>query len=386
MSNRPPHILYVNYADEQYINSPYLAGGERRLLSMIRAFHPHEYRCHVLCDQPALVEACMGLGATAALFRPYIFALPMPSRSWNLPSYLRSVKFVLDSAREHQIDLIHANNVIPVQASLPVARLLGIPILGHIRGVQFRGGRWLSGIQHCDKVLAISRGVAHSYPYLRRSGRLCILYDGIVFNGLLSIDRTTTRASNPGITMGTAAFLRPAKGVDDLIRVADLAQRAHCPVRLRIAGDGQELPRLKQLIKDLQLDSSVTFCGHVSDMAAFLAGLDVFMLLSHREALGNSVIEAAASGLPCIVSDVGGLPETVRDGMTGFVVPPRCPQAAWDKLQWLIEHPAESRQMGMAAREYAAEYFSETACLNGIRHSYQALLRPRSGTPPVADR
>jgi glycosyltransferase involved in cell wall biosynthesis len=93
------------------------------------------------------------------------------------------------------------------------------------------------------------------------------------------------------------------------------------------------------------------------------------------ELLGQTLLEGMACGRPAICTDVGGMPEVVRDGVTGFVVPPNDPQALRDRIDWLRSHPAEAESMGRAARADVTARFSWSAVVDRCLEAYAPYLR-----------
>ena len=98
----------------------------------------------------------------------------------------------------------------------------------------------------------------------------------------------------------------------------------------------------------------------------------VFVLPSTSEGLGRVIIEAMATGLPVIGSRVGGIPEMVKNGTTGFLVSPGDVAALAERLRWVLEHPKEAQEMGSHARTLAERFFSTTAYVQGYQHIFAA--------------
>ena len=136
---------------------------------------------------------------------------------------------------------------------------------------------------------------------------------------------------------------------------------------LVVVGDGPLRPRLERTIEELELSESVRLTGALprSEVIGHLQQADVFALPVHTrlaglnpEGLGLAALEAAACGLPVIVGDSGGAPETVRDGVTGFVIPPRDHQQLAERLGWLLDNPQLAQHMGVRGRRHVCEHFS----------------------------
>ncbi len=146
------------------------------------------------------------------------------------------------------------------------------------------------------------------------------------------------------------ACLREEKRIDVLINAAPQILARFPDAHFLIAGDGTCRESLVALAGQLGITDRVTFLGHRDDVPAVLAQADMFVLPSRSEALPNSVIEAMASGLPVVASRVGGIPELVDDGKTGYLVPPGDPNALADALARLLEDPRRSAELGRAGR------------------------------------
>jgi len=125
-----------------------------------------------------------------------------------------------------------------------------------------------------------------------------------------------------------AGTLRPLKGQDILLRaVARLAPR-HPRLRLVLLGDGPWRSHLEGLAADLGIADRVRFAGVVAEgVPEMLGAADVFVHASRNEAYGIAIAEAMAAGVPVVATRVGGIPEVVRDGETGALVPPEDPEA-----------------------------------------------------------
>ncbi|MOA41976.1 Alpha-D-kanosaminyltransferase [compost metagenome] len=101
----------------------------------------------------------------------------------------------------------------------------------------------------------------------------------------------------------------------------------------------------------LGLQHRIHLMGMRRDVPNLLSGFDVFALATQQEASGTVYVEAQASGLPVVGTDVGGVSEMFRNGETGILVPPKNPQALTDALQRLVDDPALRRRMGEAGRK-----------------------------------
>jgi len=142
---------------------------------------------------------------------------------------------------------------------------------------------------------------------------------------------------------------------------------------LLIAGDGPQEAELRALARELAVDAR--FLGRVDEMPALMNAADALVLSSVVEGLPMALIEAAASGLPAVATDVGGVREVVLDGHTGFVAPPRDPAALAAAMARLAAlSPQERARMGVAARAHAVARFDLKLVAAEWDRAYRQLL------------
>ncbi|MHC4829244.1 MAG: glycosyltransferase family 4 protein [Planctomycetota bacterium] len=180
----------------------------------------------------------------------------------------------------------------------------------------------------------------------------------------------------PGeFVVGTVSRLHRSKGIETLLRAFRrlVDNASDQPLRLLLVGKrGQQWA---PLIHELGLADRVTLSGFRSDIPAVLAQLDVFVLPSRNEALGTAAIEAISTGVPVVASRVGGLPEVVVEGVTGYTVPPDDPTKLAVSLSRVIAATAPERQaMGRRGRERALERFGLDAQVEATIALYRSLL------------
>jgi glycosyltransferase involved in cell wall biosynthesis len=186
-------------------------------------------------------------------------------------------------------------------------------------------------------------------------------------------DRVAPLLASPP-TIGTAARLESVKGLPFLLQAAGALQRRYPDLRIEIAGSGSCEPRLRLLASRLGLAESISFLGWQQDVDALHRRWQVFAQPSIYEGFGLAALEAMASGLPVVASATGGLPELVKDGITGFLVPVGDVDALADRLGQLLEDDELRVRMGQAARERVREHFSGAAMGAKIAQVYDRLL------------
>ena len=141
-----------------------------------------------------------------------------------------------------------------------------------------------------------------------------------------------------------------------------------------ICGEGPLRASLEAEVQALGLDSYIHFIGFCPDVPAYLTAADMFVHVPVWEGLGVAVIEALAAGLPVIASQVGGIPELIKDQSTGLLIRPQDPIALADALGRLIHTPGFARALGQAGQAHAQEYFDVHAMARANEVLYYELL------------
>jgi glycosyltransferase involved in cell wall biosynthesis len=151
--------------------------------------------------------------------------------------------------------------------------------------------------------------------------------------------------------------------------------RTHTPLYLLLVGGGELEDAVRQQVAGLGLQERVRFLGVRADVPAILNASDLFVLSSRWEGNPLSVMEAMAAGLPVVSTAVGGVPELVREGETGLLVPSGDAAALARALQALVDDPARREAMGKAARQHAVAHFDIRHTVRQYEALYERLLQ-----------
>ena len=152
--------------------------------------------------------------------------------------------------------------------------------------------------------------------------------------------------------------------------------RARAPhARLLIAGTGPLDAPLRAQVLGHALDDAVHFLGFQADVRPVLAATDCLVLPSESEGLPLILLEAMAAGRATLATDVGGMPEVVRDGHTGLLIPPRRPDALEEAMARLLDDPAWTAQLGAAARHSVEQHHSLEGQIDGVEAVYRRMLK-----------
>ena len=174
-----------------------------------------------------------------------------------------------------------------------------------------------------------------------------------------------------------AGLLFQLKGVHYLVRAfAPLVSEFPDTQLVLVGREGNKayVKELKREVARLGLSQNVEFVGEVSqrELARRMQESVVFVLPSISEGLGRVIVEAMATGTPVIGSRIGGIPDLIQEGKTGFLFPPEDVFALSERLRWVLTHPEENRELGRAARSFAEGYFSTEAFLRSYAELFDA--------------
>jgi L-malate glycosyltransferase len=363
------HILYVL----PYMN---LGGTERQAFSLMKNLRD---RYHVSLLAPE--------GPGEQPFRQAGFPYhEFPRLEQNILGGLARFRAaLLEIHQQRPIDLIHvhAAHELTMLAKLFLPK---VPVIFTVHGYHGRqsgiGYRLAAifGNLFAERVIAVSR----SEIQILELDRLQTHKTNLVYNGVAEPQIDQQRATHLAqqfdcdrvdqITIGTAARLSEAKGLEYLIlAIAQLVDR-HPNIQLVIAGDGELKSSLQQMVNELGISNHVVFAGYIQDVQNLMYSFDIFVLPSLQEALPLACAEAMSLGKAIIGTNVGGIPEQIVDGETGFVVPAKDPEALADRIHRLIANPELMNHFAQKSYERYREKFTVRVMLDHTTNIYEGIL------------
>jgi len=179
------------------------------------------------------------------------------------------------------------------------------------------------------------------------------------------------------IRIGSVGRLIESKGYPYLIDTARMILKARDNVFFCIIGDGPGFNYLQGLIEKAGISERTKLTGFRSDIPDILSTWDIYVQPSLWEGLCLTVVEAIASGLPVVATNVGGIPESVIDGYNGFLVPPKDPRAFADRILELVDNPDLRIRMGERSRKIAEEKYSLESMVNKVEELIDTLIKEK---------
>jgi len=299
------------------------------------------------------------------------------------PKVFRAIPRLARLVREEKIDLIHAHTRVTQVVSAVVSAMTRVPYISTCHGFfRPRIGRRLCGCWG-SKVIAISGPVAKHLTddfHIKTedialihtgvdSGRFAAVFSEEELNGL----RSSLRLRKAPV-VGTIGRFSPVKGHRFFIEAFRKVVAERPDAQGIIVGQGPEEEDLRQLIRRYNLGGSFRLAGSTPHTAMYLALLDIFVFPSVQEGLGLSLLEAMASGRPCVASRIGGVSDIIRDGETGLLVPAQDPDALGGAMIRLLGDPLLGRKLGENARRSVARDFSLETMVEKVLRLYNEVV------------
>jgi glycosyltransferase involved in cell wall biosynthesis len=348
-----------------------LFGAERSLLGLLESLHSIDFDVGVVLPSDQNPDYVGAVRARSSV----VHIMPVPARQPRLEPEADVVEQYRRLVIETGAAAVHANTIVPREA-LIAAREVGIPAVIHVREIAVGDPElesWLgasaeeivtSVLDDADYVIATSRAVADAHPLSGRTAVVPNTIDPELFS--LSVE-----SSERAVRVALIGSVHPKKGVREFVEVARLL-RSRPDASFLVVGPTS--PLVHQLTTE-GLPSNVRFTGAAEDPMHALAGVDIVVSLSTvSEAFGRTVLEAMAAARPVVVVARGGLPELVRDGVCGFLVPADDVTLFAHRVAQLIDDVGLRRRMGDAGRRIARDEYSAESSAVKLANAYRAIL------------
>lgn len=297
-----------------------------------------------------------------------------------------TVKHLYSLVRELRIDLIHTHNPSPHFYGALAGFLARIPVVHTKHGRNYpnkikkvflnRVAGYLT-----RKIIAVSGNAAEVCICVEKVSpdKVMVIHNGID-TGLYapttdSLPTSQKETQDSVCTIAIVARLSPEKDHAILLAACKLLRDRQILFRLIIIGDGPLRSKLEQSVREYGLTSRVEIAGMCNDVANQLRRLDIFVLCSTTEGISLTLLEAMATSIPVVATNVGGNPEVVVDGTTGFLVPAQNPELLADRLSLLIHDKQLRKIMGSAGRKRVEEHFDIRQTVRRYEELYQDVLR-----------
>lgn len=359
--------------------SSFFGGPERQILELARELKPH-------C-QTTIASFSEGGRSHEFLRRARqqgVDAVLVPS---DTPHLLAAKRDVISLLRRTTADVLICHGYKAGILGLLAARTAGIGVIAVSRGwtaesarvrlyesLDRRVLRWM------DHVVCVSQGQADKVLRAGVPGdRVSVIHNAVRcqrFAAASPGSRTRLASyfpSPPRLIVGAAGRLSPEKGFEILVQAAARVRAQCADVGFLLFGEGALRSALQDQVAASGLQKWFVMPGFRDDLDELLPALDLFCSSSYSEGLPNVLLEAQAAGVPVVATAVGGTPEVVAEGVTGFLVPAGCASAMAGQIARLASDGSLRERLGASSPGWVREQFSFTAQATSYRQLFRAL-------------
>lgn len=290
--------------------------------------------------------------------------------------------------KENRIDLIHSHTWGTDFYGYWASKILGVPMLATVHNRYYIFEKWTRRlsykvlINHIQKIVAVSKDIQN---LLKKDLKLLPQKIKLIYNGIdtsrfekkfdQEMLRKELNLSKGDLILGNVGNLREVKDHHTLILSFSKVSPFFPQAKLLIIGEGELKSNLLKLRAELGLENKVLLLGHRDDIPSLLNLMDIFILSSRLEGCSISILEAMASGKPVIATSVGGNPELVQEGKTGFLVPSAEPEKLAKTTIQLLKDEKQRKKMGEEGKKRVKEKFSRETMVKNYEELYFQILR-----------
>jgi glycosyltransferase involved in cell wall biosynthesis len=355
--------------------SAFFGGPERQMLGLAGAL-PSEYAS-------SFVSFAEGGRCRTFLSRARAAGFDAAELIHDTPDLRASVRELTAFLRGNVADVLITHGYKSNLLGRPAARRAGIPIVSVSRGWTGENVKvWCYEavdrfhLRFMDRVVCVSASQAER---VRRAGvppeRVRVIRNAARLPAFADPDPAARQvlrdlAGGEGPIVLAAGRLSPEKGIQVLVEAVPGLLRAIPTARVIVFGDGPLRGTLERRAADLGIADRVRLPGFRDDLDSLLPWVDIVAIPSLSEGLPNIALEAAAAAVPVVATEVGGTPEVVVNGRTGFLVPPDDPALLAGRIGDLLRDRDWARTFGTAGRRWVEDYFS----FDGQARAYQLLF------------
>jgi len=321
---------------------------------------------------------------------------------------IRALVALVRILRREQFDVVHTHSSKAGIVGRIAARIAGVPVVVHtLHSLVFHEYQaawknlvyiWLKRLcaPITDLLISVNDRTTRGALDARigRPEQYLTIYSGFELDRFLAIrDRLSPHAAKERLgipadapVVGKIARLFPLKGHEQFLGAAAEIARLNPSAWFLIVGDGPIRPQVEQQVAALGLRDRTVFTGRVAPdrVAECIQAMDVVVHTSLREGLARVLPQAGAVGKPIVTFDLDGAPEVVKDGISGYLVPPLDTASLARRVTELLNDPDLSGRMGESGRAFVERNFSVERMVQRINEQYERLLGARE-YPRVAD-
>lgn len=353
-----------------FLGSFQIGGAENHVLQILTHIDSTRYRPYV-----CVFKAVGGL-------KKEFFKLNIPIVSFSfwrrnfVTKYFQLGKYI-QFLKKNKIDVVHVHHVgcfrFGVKGAI-FAKVNSIIITWHglydLDRVK-KTGHVRYGNKNASKIVAVSEKVKNSNckTYKIDTHKVDVVYNGILsnkFNNKYNINKKSKK-----FVIGCVGNLRHEKGYKYLLYALSKIKNKIPEIKLIIIGNGPLLKDLQKLTMELKISNITEFLDRRNDVEQLLKTFDVWIMSSIYEGFSVALLEAMATSLPIIATDVGGNAEAIEHKKSGLIIPPKDSEMLAKAIYFMYKHPEKRIQFAINAKEKCAKYFSMDVMLDDLYKIYE---------------
>jgi len=358
-----------------FVNSIRMWGGaEVWTLDVMRALEERGHVTHLICRPHTDLETQTRQAQLS------VYTMNMHS-DFGLLTIFRILRFI----RAHHIEVVCTNMQKELRFAGIVAKLLGIPVVAwrHIDHSLKNNWRYRFTYNFCATHIganshATKDSLLRNAPWLERE-RIAVIYNGIDPDFFATGNGAKIRRAY-GLCAGTpligfVGLLDERKGIQFLLEAFAQVREEIPEARLLLVGEGKLREHIEAFRQHHNFDGRLFLAGFQPNIPDFMNAFDLLVLPSVWEGFGYVLIEAMASGKPVIATNTSSMPEIVRDGVEGLLVPPANAWALSTAIVKIIKNPPLAHQMGENGKKRVREKFTKERMIEEIEALFAGLIR-----------
>ncbi len=378
-------IITVLYFIDTFIappEHPYKSGAENQLYKLASSLDQNIYRPIVVQMSPS-VSMAVSCGMLSGI---ELYHFPV-KRIYSLNGLYQFCRLYL-LVRSKKVDIIHTFFEKSELFGWLIAKFTGIPVwITSFRDMGFKRNKifrqiFKFSIRDCKKCVAVCNAVKEQMVLQEDVSpeKIDVIYNGLdlpvpsrTFEDNYLKKEINIDAKTALVGM-VANFHHEIKGHIYFLEAAEIVLQKTLNVEFCIIGDGHLRSKYEQMASDLKIEQKIHFLGKRGDVAEILSSLDISVLSSISEGLSNAILESMAAAKPVVATRVGGNPEIIIEGSTGYLVQSEDSEALAEAIIKLLQDPEKAVTMGETGQKLIREKFTIKLMVNNYERLYSSLL------------
>ena len=331
-------------------------------------------------------------------FKERITFIPELKREVNFWRDWQAFWKLFGKFKQERFDIVHTHTAKAGALGRLAAWMAGVPVIIHTpHGHNFYGyfNGFSSGViiliekilaVFTDRIIALTDLEKRDYLKFKvaKADQAVLVYMGLELDNFLPKNadkiKENLNIGSQGKVVGYVGRLDHIKGVQFFVEAARLCLAKNSSLKFILVGEGSLRKNLEKKVAECNLKDKIIFLGWRDDIADIMSILDILVLPSLNEAVGIVLIEAGSLGVPVVASNVGGIPEIIKDQQTGILVEPADPQAIAGAVLELLNDPQKMLAMSAAAKNQIKDRFKAAKMVQETLQIYHEVLKKKNAS------